>query len=87
MMLKEAKSETLSELKAPNYIARKKQLAELDSDIIFLGNGLYDTTYDPALIGIVQRPCEGYAACYDYDKCVKCLVDSGFDHQDAVEWM
>lgn len=66
----------------------KEAIAEQNPEALTLGlRG--DTTYDAALIGYVQKPCEGIVACYDYDKCCQCLVDAnpGWTWDDAIEWM
>lgn len=88
MTPKEAKRLALKSARRPESVARKQRMAEeLDPDMMFLGDGLEDTTYDAALVGPVQRPCQGYVACYDYDKCVECLMAEGMSHEDAIEWM
>jgi hypothetical protein len=67
---------------------KKEKITELNPEALFLGNSEDDDMYDAALIGSVQMPCKGFVACYDYDKCVECLVNGqGMTHEDALKWM
>jgi hypothetical protein len=66
---------------------RKAALAERDPQMLFLGDSA-DHTFDAALIGSVEIPCKGHVACYDYEKCVGCLMAAnGWSREEALEWM
>lgn len=83
-----AKEIALKSVNRPASVCRKESFAEYDEEMLFLGESIEDTTYDAALMGVVQRPCQGYVACYDYDKCVECLMQhEKMSFTDAVEWM
>lgn len=84
---RKAKALALKSVQRPIHLGRKERLAELNPEMMFLGDSIEDTTYDKALIGSVQKPCQGFVACYDYNKCVECLMKNGMDREDALEWM
>ena len=91
MTRKTAKKIALKSARRPIGIARKERLAEQNPDMKFLGE-IDDTTYDAALIGTIEIPCKGHVACYDWEKCVECLMATmGDDVEDkrtaAIEWM
>ncbi|MGV0949146.1 MAG: hypothetical protein ACOYB3_00640 [Azonexus sp.] len=86
-----AKAAALKSVRRPLSVAKKERLAEQNPDMLFLGD-IDDPTYDDALIGTIEIPCKGFVACYDYDKCVECLVatmgnDVEDKHTAAIEWM
>lgn len=87
-----AKAAALKSVRRPLGVAKKERLSEQNPDMMFLGDTLGDTTYDDALIGTVEIPCKGHVACYDWEKCVECLMSAmGNDVEDkrtaAIEWM
>jgi hypothetical protein len=93
MNRKRAKAIGLRSIKRPLGILKKKFLAEENPDMMFLGDTIEDTTFDAALIGTVRSAGHTTVACYDYDKCVECLMvpspsfDPGLDREAALEWM
>lgn len=84
---RKAKALALKSVRRPLGTARKRALAERDPDMVFLGER-DDPCFDDALIGSVEVPCHGQVACYDYAKCVVCLMQANeWDRDDALEWM
>lgn len=86
-----AKATALKSVRRPLGLAKKERLAEQNPSMMFLGE-IDDTTYDDALIGTIEIPCKGHVACYDWEKCVECLMATyGDDVEDkrtmAIEWM
>ena len=86
-----AKATALKSVRRPLGVAKKERLAEQNPDMMFLGD-INDTTYDDALIGTIEIPCKGHVACYDWEKCVECLMATmDADVEDkrtaAIEWM
>jgi len=59
----------------------RERIAEVDEDILFAGG------FDGALIGVAtQFNCA--VALYDWDKCVKILMERDkMDYDEAVEFM
>lgn len=60
--------------------------------MLFLGDSIEDTMYDDALVGVIEVPCKGHVACYDYEKCIECIVatlpdDTEDKRTAAIEWM
>ena len=43
--------------------------------------------FDDAIIGVVEGACRPTVVAYDYDRCVKILMDQGMEEEDAHEWM
>jgi hypothetical protein len=84
-----AKVVGLNSVQRPLGAARKKEISELNPEALFLGDTGDDPLYDAALIGAVQKPCSAYVACYDFDKCVECLLQANpeWSREDALEWM
>ena len=87
-----AKAAALKSVRRPLGLAKKEKLSEQNPDMLFLGDNITDTLYDDALIGTIEIPCKGHVACYDWEKCVECLIASmGADVEDkrtaAIEWM
>lgn len=84
----DAKKEALKAAKEAGSRDLKQSLAELyNEDMLFLGDTESDFTYDEALVGVVESACKPTVACYDYNKCIECLVRDGMTHEDAHEWM
>ena len=86
-----AKAAALKSVRRPLGIAKKERLAEQNPDMMFLGD-FDDPIYDDALIGTIEIPCKGHVACYDWEKCVECLMATYGDGVEdkrtaAIEWM
>ena len=93
--MKSSKAKTIALKSARRLLGTKRReaLAERNPDMLFIGE-VDDPTFDEALIGSVEIPCQGHVACYDYDKCVECLLATYADDDDepnkresALEWM
>lgn len=84
---KKAKALALKSVRRPLGTARKIALAERDPTMMFLGD-IDDPCFDDALIGSIELPCNGHVACYDYAKCVSCLMlTNEWDRDTAFERM
>lgn len=42
--------------------------------------------FDDAIVGVVQRCGMDPIACYDYNKCIQILIDSGMTYECAIEY-
>lgn len=92
MRASKAKLIALRSVRRPIGLMRKSQLGDDYPDMLFLGDGIEDSTFDAALVGTVEIPCKGTVACYDYEKCITCLTNTYDDdvedkREAAIEWM
>jgi len=60
--------------------ALEKLRSENETAIVFDG-------YEDCLVGVAYQFGRPTVACYDYDACIKKLMDrDGMDHEEAVEF-
>jgi len=60
----------------------REQVAEVDEEILFADG------FEEALVGVSTQFNRGPVALYDWDKCVKILMDRDkMDYDEAVEFM
>ena len=81
-----AKAIGLKSAHKPIGLRKKEIISDRNEEALFIGEA-DDTTYDEALVGGIQKPCGEYVACYDYEKCIDCLVrHQGMNRGEAVEF-
>lgn len=60
----------------------RERIAEIDEEILFADG------FEDALLGTVVQFNRGPVALYDWDKCVKILMNrDDMTYEEAVEWM
>jgi hypothetical protein len=65
----------------PSFEECKARLGEINEEAI-----LFDG-YEEALVGVCEQFGRPPVACYDYDLCIKILMErDGMSHEDAVEF-
>ena len=60
------------------------ELADHDPDLILMEPR---ETYDPCIVGLVQRAGSGLCVCYSINKIIAKLVEGGMSDEEAWEYL